>query len=393
MAKVEFNYKGNITTILCSEDETMEEICKKFGAKVGLDINKIDFLYSENKINFQLKFSEVINDKDKERKLISILVNDYNLEKVNNDSNIVKSKFPICPECKEKAIFKIDDYNYKIITSCKNKHSIKMTINEYINSQKIDLPKNVDNEKKIDINNSYHDEIYTCSTCKMQLCQSCIHHHDKNHDLDLINYDSKNYICETHDEIYDAFCKKCKINLCMLCQKKHKKHEIKYFGEILHDKNELLNKLKDLRNMIDIFNQDMDELINKVNKLKENLEVLYNIYYEMINNYQNKYRNYEIIMSLNSIDENIIIKNLKKINENTNIKDKIETILDIYERINFYEMKIEYNTYNIKNGEKIKIFGKEFVNNNLDKYKILYENKDFELNEEFVVNFYKNKLY
>ena len=91
MAKVEFNYKGNITTILCSEDETMEEICKKFGAKVGLDINKIDFLYSENKINFQLKFSEVINDKDKERKLISILVNDYNLEKVNNDSNIVNS--------------------------------------------------------------------------------------------------------------------------------------------------------------------------------------------------------------------------------------------------------------------------------------------------------------
>ena len=58
-----------------------------------------------------------------------------------------------------------------------------------------------------------------------------------------------------------------------------------------------------------------------MNKLKENFEILYSIYYEMINKYEDKYRNYEIIMSLNSIDDNIIIKNLKEINKINNIKN------------------------------------------------------------------------
>ena len=219
--------------------------------------------------------------------------------------------FPICPECKEKTIFGINDY--KINCSCKHGHSINMIINEYENTQKFDLAKITNCENKINENNLNNDKMFICNLCKIQLCPSCCHKHEKNHDL--INYDSKNYICETHNEIYDAYCQDCKINICMKCQKVHKEHSIKYYGEILQDKDELLNKLKDLRSMINIFNKDMDELINKLNKLKENLEILYNIYYEMINKYEDKYRNYEIIMSLNSIDDNIIIKDLKEINE------------------------------------------------------------------------------
>ena len=48
----------------------------------------------------------------------------------------------------------------------------------------------------------------------------------------------------------------------MKCQKEHKEHNIKYYGEILQDKDDLLNKLKELRNIIDIFDKDMNELIN-----------------------------------------------------------------------------------------------------------------------------------
>ena len=137
MAKVEFNYKGNMTTILCLENETMEEICNKFVTKVGLDITKIDFIYSENKINLELKYSEVINDKDKERKIIEISVKEQNLDDLNDDSILIKSFFPICPKCKEKTIFTIDDF--KINCSCKNGHSINMTINEYESTQRIDI--------------------------------------------------------------------------------------------------------------------------------------------------------------------------------------------------------------------------------------------------------------
>jgi len=56
MAKVEFNYKANIITILCLEEETMEEICKKFINKANLDINKIYFLYSGNKVDLKYIF-------------------------------------------------------------------------------------------------------------------------------------------------------------------------------------------------------------------------------------------------------------------------------------------------------------------------------------------------
>ena len=33
MSKVEFDYKGTITTLSCQENETMEEICKRYAFK------------------------------------------------------------------------------------------------------------------------------------------------------------------------------------------------------------------------------------------------------------------------------------------------------------------------------------------------------------------------
>ena len=59
MAKVEFNYEGKTIIIQCQEEEKMEEIFNKFVSKIELDINNIYFLYSGNKINSQLTFSEI----------------------------------------------------------------------------------------------------------------------------------------------------------------------------------------------------------------------------------------------------------------------------------------------------------------------------------------------
>ena len=87
MAKAEFNYKGIKTVIQCLEDEKMEEIFKKFSTKVNLDINNLYFLYSGNKINSQLTFAQIISEADKGRKIISILVDELNLEKQKNNSN------------------------------------------------------------------------------------------------------------------------------------------------------------------------------------------------------------------------------------------------------------------------------------------------------------------
>ena len=42
-------------------------------------------------------------------------------------------------------------------------------------------------------------------------------------------------------------------------------------------------------------------------------------------------------------------------------------------------------TYKINNEEKIKIFGRKFIENNKDKCKIIYDNKEYELVEELEI--------
>ena len=165
-----------------------------------------------------------------------VLVNDLNSENLNNNSNIIKSVFPICSICKENLKFEIKDYKI-YCTGCRNGHSIKMNIDEYDINQSIDISKitcNICNTNKY---KTYNNEMYLCNTCKIQLCPLCKVKHNKEHYV--INYDSKNYICSIHNELYVSYCKKCEINICMKCQKEHLKHEMILYGEILPDEQNL----------------------------------------------------------------------------------------------------------------------------------------------------------
>ena len=378
MAKVEFNYKGIITVIQCLEDEKMEEIFKKFSTKINIDINNIFFLYSGKKINSQLTFSQIINEADKERKIISILVEELNSDKSKNNSSIIESKFPICPDCKEVVPFEI--YDHKIRLDCKNGHLNLFPINEYKDYQK-------SNTSKIDIeqNNNRKNE---CISCENELCLLCSYKQDKKNKI--INNDSKNYICEMHDELYISYCKKCKINICMKCAKAHDNHNIINFWEIIPDKDELSKKLIEFKNEIDMYKKYIEDLINKLINVKEKIEILYNIYYNMINNYDDKYRNYEIFTSLNSIKNNSIINDLKNINKTHIFSDKLEEILKLYDYMNYFEMSLEYN---FNNNEEIQIFNGIFVQSNFEKCKIIYENKEYELTRDFKrKNKYQNNL-
>ena len=389
MAKVEFNYKGIITIMLCSEKDKMEEICKKYAIKSLLDINNLYFLYSGKKIDLQLEFEQIINKIDKERKIMSILVYEINQENINTNSCKIKSKFPICKECNENIKFDIDDYKIKC-SGCKNGHSNIMLINEYIDNQIIDISKI---KCKECINNKYtiyNNEIYLCSECKIILCPLCKSKHNKTHHI--IDYDLKDNICLKHNEIYISYCNVCKINICLKCLKDHKSHKTILYSDIIPDKNELLNKLNDFRNTINIFNESIKVIVNKFNNIKENIEILYSIYHDMINNYEDKHRNYEILMSLNSIKNNNIIKELNNINQTDNINKKFESILNIYDKINYNEITMIYNINNIGKS-KIKILGKKFVEKNKNLCRIIYKNKEYELTEEFnIKNINKDKL-
>ena len=111
MSKVIFNYQGNNTTVLCQENEKMIEICKRFENKIQIDINNLYFLYNGKIINIELRYEEISNRFDKERKEVSILVINKNTVVLENKK---KLEFPICPECNENIILEIKEVVYRI---------------------------------------------------------------------------------------------------------------------------------------------------------------------------------------------------------------------------------------------------------------------------------------
>ena len=329
MIKAEFAFKNNQIFIMCNEDDKMEEVCKRFGIKAETDLKNLVFLYG-GIIDLNKTVSSIMNKFDKERKIFSIVVDDLSKQN-SNKPEFVKSIIPICPKCYENVEF--DIINFKInLSECKNGHKINMLINEYEQSQRINLNKIICDgckTKKLDI---FENQMYYCNKCKKVFCPLCKAKDDKTHNA--INYDLKNYICEMHNELYNSYCKSCKINICLKCQKAHLQHDIIGFGTIFPDVEELLNSLKEFRNIIDVFNNDINNIIERLNKVKVNIEKIYQIYYEMVTKYDDKNRNYEAFMSLNNIKNNSVMKALKNINQIKNFNDKVNNIFIIYEQMN-----------------------------------------------------------
>ena len=295
MSKVEFKYKHNTINILCYQNEIMESICKKFADKIHTDIKNLIFLYGGIIVDLKLKFSQVINKMDSEQKIMTILVNEIDSENTNSNTGIIKSMYPICPKCSEIAILEIESFKANII-GCKNRHVTKdIILNEYENTQKIDLSKIKCNICKISQKDTYENNMFICNKCKIYLCPLHKQSHDEDHIV--INEKDKNYNCEYHNEIYISYCQTCNINICLKCEKAHSKHNITSFGSILPEKEELLNKLGLYRNIITIFNKNINEMINKLIDVRDNIDTLYKIYYDMISHYQDKHRNYQVFIS------------------------------------------------------------------------------------------------
>ena len=378
MAEIIFNFKGNKTIIQSNKGEKMKNIFDKFISKIQLDKNSIYFLYSGNIVNEELNFEELANKEDKIRNKMIILVNDSTIS--NDISSIKKLKNIICPICKENIKLNLEEYKI-CLSECKNEHEIdKILINKFEETQIIDISKiECEKCKATNKNETYENKFYRCNTCKINICPMCKSSHDKTHKI--INYDNKNYICEKHSEAYSLYCKKCKKDICMYCEKEHNNHEIISFGKIFPNIDEIKVKKEKIREKMDKIKYDVKEMINILNITIENLENYYNISDYLINNYDNKQINYEILNNINNIYNNKLIDDIDYIiNENYN--NKFKKILNIYDQMfsnDINKLKIYYK-FN-KDGKPIKIFGKEFVENNKEKCKLLIEGKEYELME------------
>ena len=390
MNQVEFNYNGNISYIQCNSNDKMGNICQKFATKISIDINSVYFLYSGNKINNELTFHQTANIVDKGRNQMNVLVFPFDVSNPNENenNNIIESKEIICPKCGESIKINIEEYKISLY-DCKNGHKIKnISLDEFENTQKIDLNKiKCDYCKEKDIIQSYKNKFYKCLNCEKKLCPICKSSHNKQHSI--INYEEKNYICDSHNEYYYSYCEKCKKNLCMLCEKSHTNHNIIYFGKIMPNIEEQKIQLEILRENIIKFNNNIQEIINILNKVMQNMNVYYKIKNNMINNIENKNRNYEEIYNLvKNSNNDYILKDINKIINEISINNKFNNIMDLYEKMNYDERDNEITMiYKInKNENSIRIFGSKFVENNKDKCKIIYNDNEYELENEFKLN-------
>ena len=85
MSTAVFDLNGNKIAIQCTKQQVMKEICKNYGSKAQINIEKYLFLYNGNLINMELTFEKQANKIDKEKNQINIVVSEIKEEKSLKD--------------------------------------------------------------------------------------------------------------------------------------------------------------------------------------------------------------------------------------------------------------------------------------------------------------------
>ena len=366
MEEIIFLFNNSQTTIQCRKNETMKVICQRFATKIGIELSTIYFLYGGKKVDYNLTLNNVLKEDDKKLNKINILAYSYS-DNNNINKAIENSKDIICPKCGEKCLIKINDYKINLF-KYKNNHNLNnISLDEFQNSQKIDLSKIICNDCKNN-NKSTPLNFYKCFSCKKDLCPMCLNRNHKEHEV--IEYDKKNYICSLHNEFYSSYCKKCNENLCMFCESEHKdKENIIYYRDILPKKDLLKNQINELRTKIDKYKEMIGELKKLLDKFIENLEIYYNINNNIFKNFEKKNKNFQILKNMSEIinNNNFVFQDLNVIiNDNNNI-NKFNKIIKLFNKIN------DKNTIN--NEKKDNIFNSNNIINNQQIIKNIQNNQ------------------
>jgi len=211
---IEFDFKQDIMiTARAKWNDTFASVLKNLKNKIKININELNFLTKDKKIDENDTIKDLMNETEKQNKKIKIVVEDNNIKNPNDI---------ICPECKGKCKRK----NYGIeIYDCQKGHRLKnIRFDKYFDRKIFDTSKIIcDNcNNKIE----YNKEFYTCYECKVNLCNSCLTNHNNNHSFIISN--PKNYGCNKHEENFLKFCKECEIYICSSSQNEHKKHNTLY---------------------------------------------------------------------------------------------------------------------------------------------------------------------
>ena len=402
----------------------MKNIFQKFINKIDeKNINDFCFLYSGKNIDHNIKLKEINNNESE----IKIIVSKNELIE---EDQFMKSKYIICPRCKKNSVININ--NYRIyLEECDEGHvtpNVSLeNIKEYENTQLIDQSKIICTEcNQYKKSNTYQNKFYKCFSCEKDICPLCKSKHDKKHYI--VDYDEINFLCNTHaNERYISYCKKCRENLCLICELKHnKEHQIISFKDIIPEDN---LKIDEFENIFLEFKEDINKIKNIINKVEKNFISYNNMINVIKNNYDTRNRNYQILKSAKNISDynSKLIIEMKKIINKDRINDKMENIIELYNKIingnNDYKMNEESNNYYIKSeinnkednktvylknkkdyysninftneitikykindlkaGDKINILGEEFIKNNSKNIEIFINSKKYTTSKSY----------
>ena len=142
------------------------------------------------------------------------------------------------------------------------------------------------------------------------------------------------------------------------------------YEDIIPNLDEVKNDLDKLKNEINILKDNIKNIIKKLENVIENMEIYQTIYCNIFTNFNIKLRNYESLQNINEINRNIL-EEISDINNCNNDKEKINIILDIYNKMNKINHNMNKDSINLKNFENQVIlykFGKSI-------YKKVYDNE------------------
>ena len=338
MVSVKFNFNGKVTKIQCDLNDKIRDIIQTFAKNNRVDLNELIFLYNGQVIDPNKKFNEIANNENEIEILVGETETDTENKKKEKDT-IIHSKEIICPECGEICLISFEDFKITL-SKCKNKHEIKnILLDEFKNTQNINESRikcsnynNCENNK----HNVFDNQFYLCLQCNKKLCPLCKGNHiNSNGNHNVIDYDTKNYICNEHNEKFISYCEECNLNLCLDCSIKHnKEHKIIKYQDIIEDEKKIKEKLKKFKEKrIDIMIDKINKITSILNKVVENINKYYNIMQDIMNNFNPKNKNYEIFNNLKEIKNNLDIKEIDHIIYEDDIINIIKNILIIYNKM------------------------------------------------------------
>ena len=368
MIDIEFIYEKEKSIIQAHLDNSFNEIINNYIKKTNLVSENINFSANGKNINKNEILGKIMNESEKRSKRIKILV-----------TEIIKSNDIICPKCNEICKYEMNNYRIKL-SNCKNNHITEnIKLNEYVNKQNIAPSKiNCDICKNITNNN----ELFICTECNINLCTLCKSKHDNKHIM--LNHDKKNYICLKHNKTFIKFCEDCDKDICLSCLNEHHNHRVILYDNLTIEIKKSRKKIDKLKNVINKFKMNLEEIINKFRQIMNMMEIYYEINNNIINNFEkNGIRNSISLTNFNNINESID-KEIFNITSEYDFGYNLNKLLYVYNEMNDINTELELNYKPLEdNIDKVKIFDKNFINNNIHKCKIIYENAEYDLTEYF----------